>query len=178
MKLELKFIAPYLVHGVYAYDEDQESKIDKIVGLFHNTIDFENWSPLNSNIDHYKLCLLPLSALTEPLEDGSIPIVELAKINRFTPQNYFIELQNDTIVLYGEQFRHPEEGLTARFFFELDIDNCNMDKGIEYKNNSCDSIFSPLEEQIKSFEYLYSIHADIYGLIPAGLAIDKRTIKL
>lgn len=27
-------------------------------------------------------------------------------------------------------------------------------------------------------EYLYSIHADIYGLIDSGLAIDKRTVKL
>ena len=29
----------------------------------------------------YKPLLLPISALTEPLEDGSVPIVELAKIS-------------------------------------------------------------------------------------------------
>lgn len=121
--------------------------------------------------------LLPLSALIEPMEDGSIPIVELAKINGFTPQDYSIELQNDTIVLYGEQFRHPEERLTARFFFELDVDNCNMDKGIEFKDDAVESTFSPLREQLKSFEYLFANHFDVFGLIDAGLAIDKRTLK-
>jgi len=175
MKLELKHIAPYLAHGLKTTEGYLIGLTNWIgwCGVFKDDTG-EKHVPLSG----FKPLLLPLSALTEPLPDGSIPILELAKINGFTPQNYFIELQNDTIVLYGEHFSHPEEGLTARFFFELDIDNCNMDKGIEYKNNSCDSIFSPLKEQIKSFEYLYSIHADIYGLIPAGLAYDKRKIKL
>lgn len=79
--MTLQEIAPYLAYGLRVFDEDQESKTDKIVGVFHDTLDFENWSPTDSKIDHYKYVLRPLSDLTKPvLEGGKIPIVELAKI--------------------------------------------------------------------------------------------------
>lgn len=181
MKLELKYLKNYLGTGLKCklkfdgkqdlpwYYEKDEDDLFELEGMMLD------W--YGNAILEIKPILLPLSALAEPMEDGSVPIMELAKINGFTPQNYSIELQNDTIVLYGEQFSHPEERLTARFFFELDVDNCNMDKGIEFKDNAVESIFSPLREQLKSFEYLFANHFDVYGLIPSGLAIDKRTIK-
>lgn len=170
MKIELKHLASYLPYGLKMKAANPSRRMNDIEELCPENMTklmFLNRKPI----------LLPLSALTEPLDDGSIPIVELAKINGFTPHNYFIELQNDTIVLYGEQFNHPGELLTARFFFELDIYNCNMDKGLEFIDNSVESVFSPLREQVRSFEYLFSDHFDVYGLIDAGLAIDKRTLK-
>lgn len=191
MKLEIKHLVSYLPYGLECYGmgeatpesegtDDEKPQLFKIEGMNNTWVEVSGRLETVTDEIHIEDCiphLLPLSALTEPMEDGSVPIVELAKMNGFTPHNYFIELQNDTIVLYGEQFNHPEERLTAIFFFELDIDNCNMNKGIEFKDNAVESVFSPLREQVKSFEYLFSNHFDVYGLLDANLAIDKRTLK-
>lgn len=71
----LERIAPYLPYRVKAYDENQDSKTDTIVGIFRNTLDFNMWSPENSNIDIYKIVLRPISDLNKPcLEGGKVPI--------------------------------------------------------------------------------------------------------
>ena len=162
-KLERKYVAPYLSHDVYAYDEEQESKTDKIVGLFHNTLDFENWSPLNSNIDHYKLCLLPLSALTEPLEDGTVPIVELAKIADSDVNVIECKFSN---AIYGVKYL-DEVGVECVFAFNSNFNSFGLHEGVTEE-------FHVVPYQDKLFEYLYSKHFDIFDLIGNNLALDKR----
>lgn len=123
----------------------------------------------------FKPLLLPLSALIEPMEDGSVPIVELAKIAGLKSSEYTTEEQDGTLVVFGKEIIYPGSNNAAKFFFEMETDNCYMDKGIEFLDPYRYD-FSPLNNQIQLFEYLYSIHADINGLIESGLAIDKRTI--
>lgn len=169
-KLELKHLCGYLPHGLKfltCYNIENSPVIEEMtLDYLQSFIDF----PIDE-----KPLLLPLSALTEPMEDGTVPIVELAKIAGLKSSEYSIEEQDGTLVVFGKEIRYPRSSNAAKFFFEIEIDNCDMDKGIEFSDPySCD--FSPLNNQLQLFEYLYSIHADIFGLIPAGLAIDKRTI--
>jgi hypothetical protein len=84
-KLTIEHLAPYLPYGVYVYHEDQESKTDKVIGVYNNTIDFETWSPVRPYLDEYKLVLRPLSDLTREIEhDGE----------KFVPSDYWDHLIN------------------------------------------------------------------------------------
>lgn len=83
MKLELKHIAPYLPYGLkklktskgnFTCDPDitkiEDVTISSINDLFKKRYHVKSCKPL----------LLPLSALTEPMEDGSVPIDIFAQI--------------------------------------------------------------------------------------------------
>lgn len=130
-KIELKHIAPYLPYKLQWYREG------------FPTIEQTDF---NTNADYQKKdlkpCLLPLSALTEPLPDGSVPIVELLKPNINIVPKYLRWVGNT--ILFGN-------------ILLLNVENLCL--------------------QQSQFEYLYANHFDIYNLIEAGLAIDKRTIK-
>lgn len=128
MKLELKHIVPYLPHEVYAYCEAQENKIDKIVGVYQDTIDFENWSPINSDIENYKLVLLPISCIAEEIEHN------------------------------GERFVPVDKLGWNAYGFVIEQGHCT---GVAYS----------------SVCKLAEWHIDFQGLIPAGLAVDKREAK-
>jgi hypothetical protein len=81
--ITLQEIAPYLPCKLYVYDENQQNKTDQVVGFFLGSLDFENWSPINSDIGNYKPIMRPLSDLTNEIEvngEKFVPIVELAKI--------------------------------------------------------------------------------------------------
>lgn len=112
-----------------------------------------------------KPLLLPLSALTEPLPDGTIPIVELAKIAganiRSIKDSSFQKTHNKCLFVYDEKEYAASESL-----------------GFDFKKTSFIGSLARTANQLQLFEYLYSIHADIYGLIDAGLALDKRNFKI
>lgn len=106
-----------------------------------------------------------------------ITIVELAKIEGFTPMPYTIEDQNATFVLYGDWFCHPmEQSSKARLFFEIDTDNCDIDTGIEYDDESLYSVFYACSNQLYLFQWLYEHHFDVHNLIKQNLAIDINTL--
>lgn len=157
MKLELKHIAPYLPYNLMLYDERQENKIDKMIGLFQDTIDFEYWSPIDfGRIENYKPILRPLSDLYKEI-DGVVHIVELAKIAdpnvnwTFKDSCYFPVDSNRRLFVFGKQ-------------------NCFA---IEYnKEIGRGYVFV---DQFALFNYLFEHHFDVYGLIKAGLAIDVNT---
>lgn len=165
MKLELKFIAPYLAHGLKA-KSDSTNTIRTVV-LNHFTYDL-NTVGLNHLIeddgvftDRHKPLLLPLSALTEPLEDGSIPAIRLAEL--------LIEkgIKNDI----APTIPFTSKIVTKPFGKLLKVTKCDE----WYVMISFDN---PGRAQHILIEKLIEWHFDIYGLIDAGLAIDKRTIKL
>ena len=119
----------------------------------------------------YKSLLLPLSALTEPLEDGNVPIVELAKMAKFwnnKNQNYFVNTERFTYGCSGQEYD---------FWFCSD-GSFNATRLLYEDNEFVSESACIINNQVQLFEYLYSKHFDIYGLIDAGLAIDKRTVKL
>lgn len=134
----------------------------------------------------FKPIMLPLSAITEPLPDGSIPIVELAKI----------EAGN----FDGDKFIVGEIGkyryFTNRAAFNNDAHICIYKTGLGrtkqilnynsgngfnsyycFRDDMADVELRVLNNQLQLFEYLYANHFDVYGFIDAGLAIDKRTVK-
>jgi len=172
MKLELKQIAPYLAHGLKCevivndgYSEYiPKIIIDNIIALSHECICFEktpDWYFDSENESIIKPILLPLSALTEPLEDGSIPAIKLAEL--------LIEkgIKKDI----APTIPFSAKIVTKPFGKMLKVTKCDE----WYVMISFDS---PERAQYILIEKLIEWNFDIYGLIDAGLAIDKRTIKL
>lgn len=167
-KLELKQLKGYLGTGFKVIDEES-GKIFEVCGC-----DFsENELLVNDNIDGsierycldlLKPLLLPLSALTEPLEDGSVPIVELIKIQlKRWNSDYNI---ND---VYDIEFQQNVDWSCGMDHFTLPCIWFKID-GYCYEITLGEMTLTWVNE------YLYQHHFDIYGLIPAGLAIDKRTV--
>lgn len=167
MKLEPKHIIAYLDHklmvGYEGYVKEVHGFMDEEVYLDYNGIGTDM---SGKELDEIKPLLLPLSALTEPLEDGSVPIVELAKAawtnNEPLINKYFIS--NDIL-------KYKFDG--DEYYFSFDK-SC----GFSFCRMTPHQTFMPINNQIKLFEYLFANHFDIYGLIDAGLAIDKRTLTL
>lgn len=178
-KLELKYLKGYLGTGLKmkaAYKSRRMNDIEELCPENITKLMFLNRKPL----------LIPLSALTEPLEDGSVPIVELAKIEagNFDEDGFLIgeigeyryftnhaAFNNDAhICIYKSKIGRLKQIL-----------NYNCGNGFNsyycFNEDMSDVELRVLNNQLHLFEYLYSKHFDIHGLIPAGLAIDKRTIK-
>lgn len=132
--------------------------------------------------------MLPLSALTEPLPGGSIPIVELAKIER---GNYDVDQ-----FIVGEigEFRY----FTNHAAFNNDAHICIYESGIGrmkhvlnynqgngfntfycFKSDMQDVDLRVLNNQLQLFEYLYANHFWLgdQSLFETGEIIDKRTLK-
>ena len=147
-KMELKYLCGYLPHELkLLFDEKIYSMVpyDSIMNIPISSVCGVTVKPL----------LLPLSALTEPLPDGNIPIVELAKI-AFPDLSWRFDRTRAITEWEGEP---------AYFFFS--------------KNSFFAHFFNnAVPNQLQLFEYLYSIHVDIHGLIPSGLAFDKRNFKI
>ncbi len=161
--MKLEEIVGYLPFKLMAYDERQEQKTDIIVGMFHNSLDFENWSPLDlGKLENYKIVLHPLSDLKKPcLEGGKIPIVELAKIesrdrNWVLGKIGFVEWYCS----YGK-FTFNITIFQGRI---LSVNHC-----LNMKHVQCNNI-------VEIFQKLYEWHFDIYGLIERGEAIDINTL--
>lgn len=197
-KLELKHLCGYLPHGLKCQYEgiingkelsEEDKRLSKI-DVFSNEYEYAI-SPINGlkiaelkeikiyrhywtahigiyrrglktfvNGYNFKPLLLPLSALTEPIEDGTVPIVEAAKIAYKWQKWDEKRINKNNGVLEGSPYD---------FWFSEEKREFMLCDGGGYLH---------INNQLQLFEYLYSIHADIYGLIPAGLAIDKRTVKL
>lgn len=156
-KLELNNLCGYLPYGLNFIIESG------LIFKLRATHIFNNHTGIYKGLEKQaKILLLPLSALIEPLPDGSVPIVELAKIAGFIDFEVLQVKEGSTAYIAT---------LSDDYKFMVLKSNCDFAicKG---KN----IIFSP--NQLQLFEYLYSIHADIYELIPAGLAIDKRVVKI
>lgn len=157
MKLELKHLCGYLPHKLKIKRGERILVINTGQGSSIYWVGISavlKW--FNSEMVSKPIpLLLPLSALTEPMEDGSVPIVELAKI--MYPNH------NEWRLSSGGNYAVIRNGYMT---FEYDGgNNCFL------LNNS------GIMDQMKCYEYLFAHHFDIYDLIGAGLAIDKRTIK-
>lgn len=143
-KLELKHLCGYLPYGLKvrmpAINKSTCRRYEiGTVGCLYSDCSIVCHDVVNSTPDWYKPLLLPLSALTEPMEDGSVPIDIIREFNIGYVDFITLEREN-WIDLYGRK----------RWIGAIP----NM-----------------------IIEYLHSRHFDIYGLIHAGLAIDKRTLN-
>jgi len=160
MKTELKdCLHHYLNTGL---------KIQAKGGMIY-TLNFEIYNL--TIISGWKPLLLPMSALTEPLEDGTIPIVELARIATnfvfgnlldFTKAELFSELDSSGLVVYYES--------KERVSFTADFDCTRKDFSLYSDGNSLNL------DKLALFEYLFKHHFNVFDLAPE-LWIDKRTVK-
>lgn len=175
-KLELKQLKGYLGTGLKCYamgeyteestgTDDEKPQLFTIEGMNNTWIEVSGrLETVNDeiNIEDCIPLLLPLSALTEPLEDGSVPIVELAKIATGLEEICVVRYEVNT------------DGVFILFNGNIVLGYCNQDSFGMYDFSG--KIYT-IAKQLQLFEYLYSKHFDIHRRIPAGLAIDKRTIK-
>lgn len=113
----------------------------------------------------FKPILLPLSALTEPFTDGSVPIVELAKIATGLTEINTVKLEI------------KDDGIYLNFNEILVFAFCQKSNSFGmYDFNA--SIYT-VANQLQLFEYLYSNHFWLgdQSLFENGEIIDKRTVK-
>jgi hypothetical protein len=166
--LELKHIAPYLPYGlkcqiggyvnreILGYRRDAKGDVKL---LCNDSTD--RGMKAYYHIDCCKPILRPMSELTKPLPDCTIPIVGLAKI---AAEYWGVDFEVDKISPFGAGVRSidgHEFGFTGLEFYFLDDEE------------------DPIEiNQLTYFQYLFEHHFDVYGLIDEGLAIDINTIEL
>jgi hypothetical protein len=132
MKLELKYLAPYLPYGLKITDgkNDTFSTLElkpQMLGVIEDVNQFYRWFVSKD----FKPILRPLSDLTKEIE-GENEISELHRLSSYS----------------HEVFNKLVENKLDPYFLEYWI-----------------------------FEILIKNHFDIFGLIPAGLAIDINTLN-
>lgn len=160
-KLELKHICGYLPYGIRftAKYENRE---------FTQTLDARRLAYWIENKDsgklYGKLHLLPLSALTEPLEDGTVPAIEIAKLcdNGHSYDKSKIKKYTSSISIMTD-ICYDVENVIIRTHYGISVERGGY------------WVTMPTVQRI--LEYLYSKHFDIFDLIGSGIAIDKRTVK-
>lgn len=182
MKLELKHIHHYPICDNNLKVIDPNGHIAQIVGMVtidpfiqldHDTApddvifrvmyedgankpeyDFAKWG-----ISQIKPLLLPMCSLYTEMEDGTVHIVELAKIA--FPKKKF-ELTRSGCWCGAEKFLYSEVVNSFRTLHE---------------DGGCFSQGSEIIYQLDLFAYLFSHHFDVWNLIGQNLAIDKTKIK-
>ena len=121
-------------------------------------------SNMGCGVDDYYLDItphfLPMSALTDPLEDGTTPIVELAKIA-------YPKTGQDAEFFDGRCYVAPNHN----YYFSYEVSD-NSFHCTWYDRSKC---YVP--NQLALFEYLFSKHFNVFDL-DESLWIDKRTDKL
>jgi len=166
MKLELKDLKHYLDTNVMVFDiVSKEFNLTPTFNLFEwLKLDSNNYDQILED-ENLKLCLLPLSSLIEQLHDGSIPIVELAKIHLDWVEGSDYNLKCNYV--FQRQIRVTSTwnniGDKEPYFNDsLFIQTVNTHKNMAWIN-----------------EYLYANHFWLgdQSLFDKGIIIDKRTVK-
>lgn len=180
MKLSIKHIAPYLPYGLkvqtsWSIDGFGGLCTSKAIGLYRDELLLEPYTILHKHIPYRisidrtslsdpdtKPLLLPMSSLYTEMEDGTVPIVELARI------------AVDYEWVLG---KHYCDGLyidAAESIYDIFYYN-ESHKVFELANIY--GIGGVAPNQLDLFTYLFSNHFDVFSLIDKGLAIDKTKIK-
>ena len=169
MKLELKHLAPYLPYGLMAsasnYDLNINGFIGEICSWECSNSEFRIWNvdELHSelvSIGSIKPILRPLTSMKweEARELMSIVIdddvISCIDIEASALEN---KVEIISCTLYGE--------------YKIVIDNYDSDikAYYEYYNGQIDSYLVTYQ----AFQCLFKNHFDIFGLIEAGLAVEK-----
>lgn len=171
MELELKHLAPYLPYGLKVQHESIDEDVTEICNIESISLDcitFDNGCDFYFDDSEYdnpiiKPLLLPMSSVYTEMEDGTVPIVELAKIEH--PCSIYHILRNKVVEVAGDNQN------SMSFKYDLD-DNYFINS-----NFDCDDEYYPIMYQLDLFTYLFSHHFDVFSLIPQNLALDKTKIK-
>ena len=192
-KLELKHLKNYIDHNVKFINEEAFSTLVGIVGKGDNTNELMHESFV---IDEFgnefylggvNLILRPLSDLTSVIELANgkclIPAEILYRIgcegqtNPFNPKHCYVgrfkyKQFNDS----GVDVLHiiPIDDKRHEILEITYGEQVNFQRGLDRESNSAE--LYACVEQMQLFQRLFEWHFDIYGLIPAGLAIDINTL--
>lgn len=191
MELELKHIQSYQIGGdkslkVQFADPNYKKHHDKNISVIGRLVGINVWDKSQSifasieadngcryglSLDEIKPLLLPMSSIYKEMEDGTVPIVELAKITGWlTIQDWKVSHRIvDGFFTCGVRWFDEED--EKYYVFGWDEEN---GFGMHEKP-SRDIHFVP--NQLKLFTYLFENHFDVFGLIDKGLALDKTKIK-
>ena len=165
MKLELKHLAPYLPYGlkfeVNIFDQAMTDGV--MVGLNEIEIEFSGIRNTITESFTYDLCLpilRPLSDLTKEIEHNGgkfIPIMVLYGGESYRDYDFMLEVVDKPII--GKRIEISVKDLPSPCIsFGLKTPTNNI---LNYGN----------------WQMLLEWHFDIFGLIPANLAIDINTLK-
>ena len=183
-KLTLEHLAPYLPYGLKVklsdegvfnldseYPNEHQGKTgiithftcadDSIYGEFKVS---DRYYFSFNELTEIVLCLRPLSHLTKEIEHNGerfVPITELAKLYH-TPSKYAVTHYDDI-----KDFGYV--GIKINCYVE------NSDS--RYSEYSIYSDELILHNEYRVIQKLLSWHFDVFGLIPAGLAIDINTLE-
>lgn len=190
MELELKHLAPYLPYGLkfehveYDYSDKVNHNITKMESLSADLITFEDCSDYYfdaDNCDGYNPTvvplLLPMSSLYTEMEDGKVPIVELAKIcyqkagyNAIVEDGKCYVVNNQNAKIYRFCYDQSHKSFYSMTLF---VTSEWRAKVVRY----CEDRDTGVHNQLDLFIYLFENHFDVFGLIDKGLALDKTKIK-
>jgi len=153
VKLELKHLAPYLPYGLKLsyWGDRKDIRSLAVIDLYPSLI--KMWNDRST-----KPLLRPLSDLA--LSSSPLTIVDLNRMRGVAIKNS----EYDVIVDDGECIICKWAGIYS-FYLERQT--------MSFYDNSTSGI-SP---QFDMFQKLFEYHFDVFGLIPAGLAIDINTLK-
>lgn len=160
-KLELRHIAPYLPYGLKIKSEIGKGIIFEV--NYYGCGSIGDGDRIIQDITKCKPYLLPLSSLYKPLEDGTTPIVELAKIATGI----------DWSKRGWEQYDVHEISTVDRgddIIFGFSRSSFSLKYRARTKLN-CTTWVVP--NQLALFDYCYSKHIDLGNLIGKGLALEK-----
>ena len=163
-KIELKNIVNYLPYGLkYA---THGIKNTSITGIVTTSIVDDTIRRLNETKD-ISLILRPMTDLINPLPNGEIPLIELAKIYESNENDYIPTNDWDIkpITITGV-YEVQKKFMTYTYF---DDDNT-----ITIEVFGQDGIIT---NPLMYFDYLFKNHFDIYGLIKKGFAIDINKLN-
>lgn len=189
MKLNITHLAPYLPYGLkvqasWSIDGFGGLCTSKAIGLYRDELLLEPYTILHKHIPYRisidrtslsdpdtKPLLLHMSSLYTEMEDGTVPIVELAKIATGVQDWEVIEYQptfgsrkiklKSYLVAYNKEYNF-RFFIRDKDFYLYDVDGLR----------ECTH-----QNQLDLFEYLFSHHFDVWNLIGQNLAIDKTKIK-
>lgn len=179
MELELKHLAPYLPHQLKVKWGDRIVKMNTGQGSSKYWIGISSvlkW--YNSDmIEKPNILLLPMSSLYTEMEDGKVPIVELAKMagcNINMSKLPINEIETINIAKNNEVEFKYSSGYYRYFIFRNGSFYYKTGHDRRYGQD-----YEPLKQssQIELFTYLFEHHFDVFGLIDKGLALDKTKIK-
>lgn len=187
-KLELKDIASYLPYGMIFMNKKgvvlrMDSLHERIYNVWanqryikgrkdENDINYPYLSSLNCSgegdyLRRIKPILRPMSDLVNPLEDGTIPIVELANIASIRWNTPFFDYR---IVPTRSYDLYIASNYNGNEFLGFDLATKSFFSGHEGVPNSP-------ANQVELFDYLNAHHFDYRGLIDEGLAVDINIIN-
>jgi hypothetical protein len=182
MKLELKHLAPYLPYGLKMINEKSGSIIE-IQGAYENTESADIVIMSKNGCNSHSLSIWPFKPILRPLSDltdkSFIEHLTRKAINQiwgYASESDFDVLED--VHYYDEGNGYGIKCICEGWIIGFTVEfNRQKDFFLTIRNNEEQEGRYLILDKLELFNWLFSHHFDIFGLIDAGLAIDINTIN-